>query len=32
MVRRVGLEDLDHEINLILRGGQIGRIVVAHKL
>ncbi|MBP8292302.1 MAG: YhdH/YhfP family quinone oxidoreductase [Caldilineaceae bacterium] len=31
MVRRVGLEDLDHEINLILHGGQIGRIVVAHK-
>ncbi len=32
MVRRVGLEDLDHEISLILHGGQVGRIVVAHKL
>lgn len=31
MARRVALEDLDHEINLILHGGQIGRIVVAHR-
>ena len=32
MARRVGLEDLDHEINLILHGGQVGRIVVAHRI
>ena len=32
MARRVALEDLDHEITLILHGGQVGRIVVAHRI